>query len=409
MDTEHDGAAATLLLPDCRPAGFIADLGDRVCEELASLGHDIREVTTTGRRLVRIEIAGAQIVVAYCGAPLTAREYRHCLRPANRNRFSDEAAMAQLSVHRACIIVTSRARPTLAGFPPPSPREIELLVHQIIARIGAEIEMGLVLWARTGHLYTAPEFAAVIARAEAVRPTLPLRPIRTPEERTPRPVLYQPAGGAAANLAEASATWGDAFADAATAQDGPHEAAADPRTTARGVFEQGLMDIVSLHERLDDTLARVRPGAPPVRTWAPPESFIHRRRRRQRNVGEDANAHMPPPPEVRVPPQDDIANTIPDLPGTNRGQAARIRAALYPEGRPDMIGPKAQPLQHRLAIYTMNTTLLVIAMPVGAAMLTYNALGRESLTATARAMAITGVGLFYAKLPLAQQLVSMIL
>ena len=408
MDTQHNDVAATLLLPDRKPAGFISELTLWVREELANLGHDIREVATTGRHLVRIEIAGAQIVAAYCGAPVTPPEYRRYLRPASRDRFSDEAAMAQLSVHRACIILSSRARPTLEGFPPPAPEEIEMLVHQIIARIGNEIGVSLVMWTQTGHLYTAPEFSDVIAKAAAVRPTLPVRRICSPEERTPRPVLYMPARAAAANLAQAPEPEDAVAAEAAMAAQDLPEAAAAPGATERGVFEQQVMDILSLHERLDETLSRVQPGAPHIRNWAPPEAFV-RRRRRQRSdgEGEDGSVRMPPP-EARMPPQDDIANSIPDMPAPGRDQAARIREALYPEGRPDTIGPKAQPLPHRLAIYTMNTTLLVIALPVGAAMLTYNALGRESLTATARAMAITGVGLFYAKLPLTQELLSAI-
>ena len=56
-----------------------------------------------------------------------------------------------------------------------------------------------------------------------------------------------------------------------------------------------------------------------------------------------------------------------------------------------------QPIAHRLAIYTLNTSLVVICLPVGAAMFSYCALGRENLNAVGRAMALTGVGIALAQ------------
>ncbi len=44
----------------------------------------------------------------------------------------------------------------------------------------------------------------------------------------------------------------------------------------------------------------------------------------------------------------------------------------------------------QLSVYTMTVTLMVLAFPVGFAMLIYNILGGENLRATARAMALTG-------------------
>lgn len=104
-----------------------------------------------------------------------------------------------------------------------------------------------------------------------------------------------------------------------------------------------------------------------------------------------------------------VANDTPDLPSPKTGEAERLRAALYPDNLEEVTSPRDRPLAHRLSIYTLNTSLLIVALPVGAAMLTYNALGRESLTATARAMAITGVGIFYSQLPIAQKMLALIL
>lgn len=69
-------------------------------------------------------------------------------------------------------------------------------------------------------------------------------------------------------------------------------------------------------------------------------------------------------------------------------EAARIRAALYaPEaqGRPAATG-------QRLGLYAINLALVATVAPVGAALLTYNALGRENLTMTVRVLALTATG-----------------
>lgn len=44
----------------------------------------------------------------------------------------------------------------------------------------------------------------------------------------------------------------------------------------------------------------------------------------------------------------------------------------------------------RLTVYTMNATLMVMAFPVGFALLVFNILGGENLRTTAHAMALTG-------------------
>lgn len=84
-----------------------------------------------------------------------------------------------------------------------------------------------------------------------------------------------------------------------------------------------------------------------------------------------------------------IANDMPDLPAPDFDQLDRIRDALYPqaedEDKPELV--------QRLTIYAANTTLMLVALPVGAALLTYNILGGEDAKITARAMALTGAAL----------------
>lgn len=71
-------------------------------------------------------------------------------------------------------------------------------------------------------------------------------------------------------------------------------------------------------------------------------------------------------------------------------ERTRLRVALYPP-ESQMPEPKyAQPLVHRLAIHSMNAAVLAFSLPVGAAVLTYSALGGESMGFTSRAMALAG-------------------
>lgn len=47
----------------------------------------------------------------------------------------------------------------------------------------------------------------------------------------------------------------------------------------------------------------------------------------------------------------------------------------------------------RLTVYTLNLTLMLMAFPVGFALLVFNILGGENLRTTAHAMALTGFGI----------------
>jgi hypothetical protein len=67
-----------------------------------------------------------------------------------------------------------------------------------------------------------------------------------------------------------------------------------------------------------------------------------------------------------------------------------VFAADHDEAEPQVTD---RTVAHRLAIYTLNTSLVVICLPVGAAMFSYCALGRENLNAVGRAMALTGIGI----------------
>jgi hypothetical protein len=81
------------------------------------------------------------------------------------------------------------------------------------------------------------------------------------------------------------------------------------------------------------------------------------------------------------------------LPQTESRDLTILRNVFLPEH--DIAdGPATdRPVAHRLAIYTMNTSLMVICLPVGAAMFSYCALGRENLNVVGRVMALTGIGI----------------
>jgi hypothetical protein len=66
-------------------------------------------------------------------------------------------------------------------------------------------------------------------------------------------------------------------------------------------------------------------------------------------------------------------------------EAARIRTALF---QPD---PDRPTTALRLAAHTINATMIVIAMPVGMAAMTYTMLRGENLTASARMLALLGL------------------
>lgn len=81
----------------------------------------------------------------------------------------------------------------------------------------------------------------------------------------------------------------------------------------------------------------------------------------------------------------EAANTIPPILRPPRTELGRVRAALYPEAEAE----KPQDLRMRIAAHTMDTTLMLVFLPAGAAMLTYSVLKGGNVNASARMMAMT--------------------
>lgn len=104
-------------------------------------------------------------------------------------------------------------------------------------------------------------------------------------------------------------------------------------------------------------------------------------------------------------PEQPFANSQPDLPHPMVSEAARIREALYEAEGQDA---GRAPLVQRLTLYSLNMTLIIVVAPVGAALLTYNALGREDMRLTARAVALTGFAVALSQTPFGAALATII-
>ena len=150
-----------------------------------------------------------------------------------------------------------------------------------------------------------------------------------------------------------------------------------------------------------DHLAQTPQSSPPAEGLAPPRPVNPKTASNEWEVGSRTSLPRPGPinASVRIKTAS-IANDTPDIPAPMSEEMQKLRAALYDEEKPRgfHFGPAVKaPLPQRLTTYTFNATLLVVALPVGAALLTYNVLGREDLGVTARAMALTGAAIGFAQ------------
>lgn len=104
----------------------------------------------------------------------------------------------------------------------------------------------------------------------------------------------------------------------------------------------------------------------------------------------------PAAPAPSAPPAEPAANDA-EPPHPMHAEMGRIRDALYPPLPERRTASGKEPTVRRLTLYTFNTTMLMVSLPVGAALLTYNILGREDSRVTARLMALTGIGVAFSK------------
>lgn len=130
----------------------------------------------------------------------------------------------------------------------------------------------------------------------------------------------------------------------------------------------------------------------------------------QGSSGADMNAplHLTPGQNRNAPDQDqiDIANDTPHVPHPMLEEMKLLREALYAEEA----APRAQGLsvQLRLACHAINATLIVIALPVGAAMMTYSVLRGENINTSARMLAIIGMAVGLQHSPVGQHIMTLV-
>ncbi|MDZ4095508.1 MAG: hypothetical protein U1D35_11465 [Paracoccaceae bacterium] len=115
------------------------------------------------------------------------------------------------------------------------------------------------------------------------------------------------------------------------------------------------------------------------------------------------------PPIVVTPPDAPFtaANSQPDLPRTDHSRLNRVREALYTPTQDD--AENAPPsAQIRLAAHAVNATLVVVYLPLGAALMTYSLIRGGDMRMSSQAIALTGLFLAIAHSQFATQISSLI-
>ena len=124
-------------------------------------------------------------------------------------------------------------------------------------------------------------------------------------------------------------------------------------------------------------------------------------RRALEQVGATPDRRRPEPRPMRLV----VPRLFPTLPSSALGlfrmptkdtskDAAKEEAKeeAYPDYEHMPANVDERPLLHRAAVNALNVTVMTIALPVGAALLTMSVLGREDMLISSRVTAVTGVG-----------------
>ena len=229
--------------------------------------------------------------------------------------------------------------------------------------------------------------AASLLTAEALAALA--RPEGTAAERRP----YEPADFSAPAAADLPPAAGDADID--TTRNDQTEGSLPEMDDAS--VQQDQDSLTAEDSQIEPAAAAAQPQAPVSSAPVSPASGAEPRPKAatpDRSTGAAARIRLARRilPNARPAAPVLPANSLPDLPHPMVEHAARIRDALYTDEHGQaLFGPDGKaPTVERLTLYTLNASLLIAAAPVGAALLTYNALGRESLKLTSRAVALTG-------------------
>lgn len=136
-------------------------------------------------------------------------------------------------------------------------------------------------------------------------------------------------------------------------------------------FSAGYMGVAETHDRLDESFAQV---------VDPDHAHSH-----EAETAEEAG---------RGSWKDILPNLAPSEEKLRRSRLAIFASDLIEIEDVKLEAPEKEPeLAEQLTVYVMTLTIMVMMFPAGFAMMIYNILAGENLKMTARAMALTGVGI----------------
>ncbi|WP_212525809.1 hypothetical protein [Actibacterium sp. MT2.3-13A] len=233
-----------------------------------------------------------------------------------------------------------------AGRSVPERLRVSVCYH-VVRQVLRSHEASLVHWHHTNTLFTAEEFE----NPTNAQPTVTPRRPKATGNRVPRPKPLE--GTLPGGL---------------------------------GRFSAGYMGVAENHTRLDESFAQV---------VDPEHAQIH-----------DAETVEDTP---RSGWTDILPNIAPSEEKLRRSRLAIFASDLIEIEDVKLDAPKAEPeLPEQLTVYVMTLTIMVMMFPAGFAMMIYNILAGENLKMTARAMALTGVGIALNFAGITDQLISLI-
>lgn len=347
-------AIATLLFMKRQNTDFTG-LMQRIVEDLRDNMLVVSGVRLLPRGQMVLDVAGQELIVAYLDKTLPVEDFTTCARPESSEAAMNEARVGfVLENHEAAFIisVTPQARDDeqdaltfedladMIGEDENSQRiateTARKICRLVTGTIAGKCPPKLVIWHANNTIYTVGEFRKAGPGELNAQPRHASRAQsaagRPRHSRPPRP---QWLAGAAEVLA-------------ANAPEPVAAAAADT-------------DILVL----------------------PPQAVMH----------EEAKAGDGP--QYTLGLRSMVANDRPHLPLDQFEELERVKAVLREMTEEELAERRLLPKGQRLAIYGLSASLMVVSLPVGAAVMTYNLLGRENLRATARvtALAATAKGL----------------
>jgi len=300
---------------------------------IESLGVTVRAVRAEAGQFARLICDGVEILVIGCNIPFATDHFRGATRP--RGTAGGQArVLSLLAAHRSSLTVLVLDQPTGQVAMPISDTLKQQLCFETVDLLMATTAPDLVFWVDEDQLMTATE-----AEDALDSDLLDGLDLADTANATPMPVLAEIASAA------------------------PGFAVVPP-------LRPGDIALPA-----PDVIASLAYG---------PSANASASNRKAHLFGEPQLS-----PEIR----DWFADTArTDADQFTSSDIEVLRAFLALDTSPD-VKRMAETATGRASLYLMSATIAVFALPVGASMLTYNALSGGSFRATAHMMALTGIGL----------------